>query len=155
MPRERRTSGPIEGHWTTTLKLVESIDNGKAFIYSLCTSAGVTTRRATIQCSQSASNLYSHFKYKHSDVHAVITPIIQSRYNNIRARTQCTTITQVVANSRKLLVVKAFLCLFASPDLPKNLLENRRFCCLVHAICPYVAVLTRKTLNSLLWDYFN
>ena len=120
-------AGPLEDHWTSTLKLVETEDEGKAFVCQVCIAGGVQRRRATFRSPRNASNLYSHFKLVHPEVYAIIAPIIQSRQKNKKARTQTGTIIDSFARSRQCVVDEALLCLFAAPDVPTRLLDNYRF----------------------------
>eukprot|EP00171_Calliarthron_tuberculosum_P023086 IDg23086t1 len=150
----RSRSGPMEGHWTETLRLIDSSDDGKAFVCKSCVSNGVNRERATLRSAHNASNLYSHLKQVHPEIYSVLTPIVQGRERNKKPMVQSTTITEVMARSTKRVINDAFVRLFASPDLPKRLLENARFKTLLRAINSNVKVPTRSTLNSWLWDKF-
>lgn len=71
MPKHER-SGPMDGHWATTLGLIRSEDNGKTFICLKCIAAGVTSDRAKIRPANNATNPYDHLKNSHPDIYSVV-----------------------------------------------------------------------------------
>lgn len=146
----------------TTLSLVVSEDNGNAFLCLICQrNDGVDEEKATFRSSGSASNMYSHMKYRHPKVYSVLQPVIDGRKNNKR---QCvprqgtmeqTTIKSVNSEGRQSKFDEALLRYFAGPDVPKNLIEYKRFKEVVLAANPALSIATTKTLNARLWHRFN
>ena len=45
-----RGAGPLQGHWTSMLKLSEIIDDGKVCIWHTCTRDSENSERSTIRC---------------------------------------------------------------------------------------------------------
>lgn len=147
--------GSIEGHWTTRLGIVESVDEGKAFVCKLWLSSGKERHRATFRSASNASNLYSHLKLIQSDVHAILTPVIHARDKNKREKKQVTTITDIIAKTQQRTLDEALLCFFAAPDVPQTLFESKRFENVLRAINANVKISTKKTLAFRLWDKLN
>ena len=153
MPPKRRT-GPLEGHWMSELKLIKVQDDSVSFLCCICVDEGVDQSKAVFRCGSSASNVYAHFKNKHSSIYQVLQPIVKSRELNKKPKTQHTTISELTARSRQKHIDNAFLCLFASPDISKCLIEHPRFRNLLRSISPHVNIPTAKTLSSRLWEKF-
>lgn len=49
----------------------------------------------------------------------------------------------------------ALLTFFASPDIPKSILTNKRFEILIQSANSLLTILTMKTLNTRMWYMFN
>eukprot|EP00171_Calliarthron_tuberculosum_P004297 IDg4297t1 len=154
-----KLSGPMDGHWMTSLYLIESDDSGKAFICQICVRGADGNRdRARFRSANNASNLYSHFKHVHSEVYSILEPLIQAKINNKRQRTndaQQGTIERMVVRSKEKAFYEFLLQFFAAPDIPKSVLEHCRFKKLINAANPLLKLPTVKTLNSRLWSKFN
>lgn len=154
--------GPIEGHWMTTLSLVESKNDGKDFLCLICKREdGVSDDKATFRSENTASNMYSHIRCRHPSVYDVLRPIIDGRKHNKR---QClpepgkmsqTTIATSNGRGKQSRFDEALLRYFAGPDVPKNTIEYKRFKDVVLAANPCLRIATTKTLNARLWCRFN
>ena len=155
MPQNRRLGGPLNGHWCSTLQLIEVDQDGTAFVCKLCVQLGVEEERATIKSARNASNLYAHMKTKHSTIYEILSPVIQGRNKNKRARIEHIPMSEAIARSRQKTFDDALVALFSSPDIPKSILEHQRFIRLIRSSNPLLKVATVKTVNSWLWCRFH
>lgn len=108
----QRRSGPLDGHWITTLSFNESSNVGSAF--ALCYSSHRTNNGVQLHFAQakSALNLYSHIKLIRTSVHRIISPIVVGREKKNKPKTQTTTISDMMARSQQHSFEEALLNLF-------------------------------------------
>ena len=154
MPKTKR-SGPMEGHWCTTLGLISSADDGNSFICNTCMSSGNSRERSTLRSSASASNLYTHFRQVHPEIYSVLLPIVQSRERNKKRFIQKSSLHDFLENARQRNVDDAMIHLFTRPEVSLSLIEQATFRKLMNCMNPKVRVPTRATLNNWISKKFN
>jgi len=117
----------------------------------------VSGARAIYRSQNCASNAYSHFTLKHSEIYAVINPLIESRKCNKReAPTRYSeSIGKYFTKSRQNRFDENTLRLFSSPDVPKALSENVIFKELIKSANFALSFPIRKTIDSRLLDVFH
>ncbi len=140
--------GPLDGHWTETLKLVRVTSCGKSFVCEICVANIKHISRSTMSCTRSASNLYAHFKSVHNEIFYVVEPIIRIREKNKPQRVASKTIGALMLSSRVYYFNQAILFLFSSPDIPRTLFSDNRFQNVFNFLHPGIVIPTIKTLNN-------
>lgn len=91
----------------------------------------------------------------HSQISLFLSPIIESGEKNKKRKLKNTTRHHVLHIAKGKAIDKAFSCLFASPEIPIVLVDDKLFQLLLRAIHPNLSIPTRSTLNARLWKIFH
>eukprot|EP00171_Calliarthron_tuberculosum_P023067 IDg23067t1 len=140
--------------------MIESTDEGRGFVCHVCVrTKDISRENATFRSARNASNMYSHFKHVHANIYEVLDPFIQARTHNKRQRIATQkhqgTIQGSLVRLNQRTFNEAMMRFFASPDVPKAVLENPRFKEVIAVANPSLSVSTVRTLNSRLWSKFH
>lgn len=140
-----RRSGPMDGHWMTTLRFIDSTDDGCGFVCTLW-SGGKQHGQSTFRSARNASNLYSHVRLVYPSIHVIISLVTSSLQKSKKPITQSTTISDIMVRSQQRSFDESLLCLFASPDVSNRLFGDKRFQNVLKSINPNVRVPSRATI---------